>query len=141
MNIVFADQGYKLCSSVYPPGGNDSCYDCPPGTFNHLPTDTSEILNTFFQEKQCRKFDCDCAPGKTRRRERLSNSFKRKLCSLTKGDNYENDKKRDELYFTARSPLFISYQFCIPLMWPSFSFCLVSLSCINKCVVNDIKRN
>lgn len=54
------NQGYKLCSNVYPPGGNDSCYDCPPGTFNDLPTDTSEILYTF--EEQCKKFDCECLP-------------------------------------------------------------------------------
>lgn len=47
---------------MYPLGGNDSCYDCPPGTFNHLPTDTSEILYTFYQEEQCMKFDCDCLP-------------------------------------------------------------------------------
>lgn len=147
MNIVFADQGYILCSSRNTLG-YDSCYDCPIGTVNELPMDTSEITYNFgIQEEQCRKFDCDCSPGRQEKEEDflwygVSNSFKWKLCSPPKGDNYENDENKVGLYFSARWPLQGTiYQFCTPLIWPSFFFCLVSLSCLNKCDINDIKRN
>lgn len=43
--------------------GYDSCYDCPIGTVNELPMDTSEITYNFgIQEEQCSKIDCDCLP-------------------------------------------------------------------------------
>lgn len=67
------------------------------------------------------------------------------ICFSPKGDNYENDENKVRLYFSARWPLITGpgtiNQFCTPLMWPSYSFCLVSLSCLNKCDINDIKRN
>lgn len=112
MNIVFADQGYILCSSRNTLG-YDSCYDCPIGTVNELPMDTSEITYNFgIQEEQCSKIDCDCLPGKARKRERLSFS--------PKGDNYENDENKVRLYFSARWPLITGpgtiNQFCTPLM-------------------------
>lgn len=56
------NQGYILCSSRNTLG-YDSCYDCPIGTVNELPMDTSEIKYNFgIQEEQCSKIDCDCLP-------------------------------------------------------------------------------
>lgn len=56
------NQGYKLCSSSTPyTPGKDSCYDCPEGTINKIPTDTFEMRYSY-QEEKCRKIDCECAP-------------------------------------------------------------------------------
>lgn len=68
MNIFFVDQGYNLCSSLYPTG-KDSCYNCSIGTFNDIPVNTAEITYSY-QEELCRKIDCDCAPGETKKKKR-----------------------------------------------------------------------
>lgn len=76
MSIFFVDQGYNLCSSLYPTG-NDSCYDCPNGTFNHFPVNTAYIMYSY-EEELCMKIDCDCLPGENppppKKRERFFNS-------------------------------------------------------------------